>query len=177
MTDPMREALEKMVAEFGAYHYRNCPADTNSGPCECFAGNLLIKAKAALAAQPPANDPGYKWGLDYGKDLLKDINQLAHAAGTGSLHRDMLQRAYREILRLSAQPPAVSQHERGDDDPYDQSRHCKLDACKREGCTRRADMCMSKYPTPPVAAPVADRAAIVEECARAADRWGGLQRI
>jgi hypothetical protein len=39
------------------------------------------------------------WGRDYGRDLLADINQLAHA-GTDALTRDCLQRAYAEILRL-----------------------------------------------------------------------------
>jgi len=40
------------------------------------------------------------WGRDYGKDLLEDINQLAHYRGTGCIHRDCLQRAHREIRRL-----------------------------------------------------------------------------
>jgi hypothetical protein len=61
-------------------------------------------AQCAPDSEPSPNDPNYKWGMDYGKDLLKDISQLAHAAGTGALHRDMLQRAYREIKRLSALP-------------------------------------------------------------------------
>lgn len=46
----------------------------------------------------------FKWGEDYGKDLLIDINQLAHAAGTGALYRDVLQRAYKEIFRARAMP-------------------------------------------------------------------------
>jgi len=47
------------------------------------------------------HDPGpYRWGAEYGKDLLRDINALAHATGTGALTRDCLQRAYKEISRL-----------------------------------------------------------------------------
>lgn len=42
----------------------------------------------------------FRWGEHYGKDLLTDINQLAHAKGTGALFRDALQRAYAEIVRL-----------------------------------------------------------------------------
>ena len=45
----------------------------------------------------------FKWGTDYGKDLLVDLNQLAHAAGTGPLHRDAFQRAYAEVASLSRQ--------------------------------------------------------------------------
>jgi len=37
-------------------------------------------------------------------------------------------------------------------EPYDPSEHCSLDACKREGCTRLADQCLSRHPTPPVCA-------------------------
>lgn len=42
----------------------------------------------------------YLFGRDYGRDLLTDINQLAHAAGTNCLIRDCLQRAHKEIARL-----------------------------------------------------------------------------
>ena len=45
----MREALEKMVAEFSDYHYDQCPADMRSGPCECYAGIIISRARAALA--------------------------------------------------------------------------------------------------------------------------------
>ena len=45
------------------------------------------------------------WGRDYGKDLLADINQLAHSRGTDCLMRDCLQRAYSEISRLRKQGP------------------------------------------------------------------------
>lgn len=45
----------------------------------------------------------FKWGTDYGKDLLADLNALAHAQGTGALFRDALTRAYSEITRLRKQ--------------------------------------------------------------------------
>ena len=45
----------------------------------------------------------FKWGEHYGKDLLVDLNQLAHARGTGALFRDALTRAYSEIVRLRKQ--------------------------------------------------------------------------
>jgi hypothetical protein len=51
-------------------------------------------------------DADYKWGVDYGNDLLKDINQLAHAKGTGTIYRDVLQRSYIAISRLRASPLA-----------------------------------------------------------------------
>ena len=41
-SDPVREALRRMISEFGDEHYHTCPADDRSGPCNCFAG-LLIK--------------------------------------------------------------------------------------------------------------------------------------
>lgn len=44
----------------------------------------------------------FKWGEHYGKDILVDLNQLAHAKGTGALFRDVMQRAYSEISRLRA---------------------------------------------------------------------------
>lgn len=50
--DPVREMLRRMVAEFHDYHYHGCPADNDSGPCNCFAGALLVRAGAALSAQP-----------------------------------------------------------------------------------------------------------------------------
>ncbi len=47
--DPVREMLRRMVAEFCDYHYGTCPADlTNEGKCDCFAGALLIQARATL---------------------------------------------------------------------------------------------------------------------------------
>lgn len=49
-TDPIREMLRRMVAEFCDYHYGTCPADhTDGAQCNCFAGALLIKARAALS--------------------------------------------------------------------------------------------------------------------------------
>lgn len=42
----------------------------------------------------------YIWGRDYGKDLLRDLNKMAHTQGVGALTRDLLQRAYSEIVRL-----------------------------------------------------------------------------
>lgn len=41
----------------------------------------------------------YQWGCHYGKDLLVDINQMAHSKGTDAVTRDLLQRAYSEIAR------------------------------------------------------------------------------
>lgn len=44
--------------------------------------------------------PGaFKWGEDYGKDLLTDLNQLAHEKGTDAVRRDAFQRAYKTISR------------------------------------------------------------------------------
>lgn len=40
------------------------------------------------------------WGRDYGKNLLADINQLAHSPGMDVITRDCLKRAYKEISRL-----------------------------------------------------------------------------
>lgn len=47
--DPTREMLRRMVAEFCDYHYGTCPADIGSGECNCFAGALLIQARATLS--------------------------------------------------------------------------------------------------------------------------------
>lgn len=49
-------------------------------------------------AAPEPKD--WYWGRDYNKDLLADINAMAHWRGTDCLTRDILQRAYSEILRL-----------------------------------------------------------------------------
>lgn len=41
-TDLVVEALRRMLAEFGDHcHYYECPANED-GPCDCFAGNLVI---------------------------------------------------------------------------------------------------------------------------------------
>lgn len=55
------------------------------------------------------------WGRDYGKDLLADLNQLAHTRGTDCVMRDCLQRAYSELARLreelnDAQADALRMH-------------------------------------------------------------------
>jgi len=47
--DPIREALRRMLAEFGGDHYYTCPADDGSGPCNCFAGHLIKDCFAALS--------------------------------------------------------------------------------------------------------------------------------
>lgn len=58
------------------------------------------------------NDPrvkrSYLWGVDYGKDILRDLNEMAHTAGVGAIERDLLQRAFREITRLRAASAALS---------------------------------------------------------------------
>lgn len=48
LADPVKEALRRMIHEFGDEHYHTCPADDDSGPCECFAGHLLNDARRAL---------------------------------------------------------------------------------------------------------------------------------
>ena len=59
----------------------------------------------------------WSWGLDYGRDLLTDINKCAHAAGTSAITRDCLRRAYREISRLqkATSPEPVAEKESEDD--------------------------------------------------------------
>lgn len=58
------------------------------------------------------NDPrerrSYHWGVDYGKDLLRDINEMAHTAGVGAIEQDILKRAFREIKELRATRPDSS---------------------------------------------------------------------
>ena len=39
-------------AEFGDEHYHTCPADNDSGPCDCFAGHLLTDARLVIEAAP-----------------------------------------------------------------------------------------------------------------------------
>lgn len=50
------------------------------------------------------NDPreqrSYHWGVDYGKDILRDLNEMAHTAGIGAIEQDILKRAFREITQL-----------------------------------------------------------------------------
>lgn len=46
--DPIREALRRMLAEFGDEHYHLCPANFDGGVCDCFAGALIVQATAAL---------------------------------------------------------------------------------------------------------------------------------
>lgn len=53
-SDPVREALRRMLAEFGDQHSHTCPADNDSGPCDCFAGHLTKDALATLTASPDA---------------------------------------------------------------------------------------------------------------------------
>jgi hypothetical protein len=48
--DPVLEMLRRMIAEFADEHYHTCPADNDSGPCDCFAGHLLTEARLAFEA-------------------------------------------------------------------------------------------------------------------------------
>lgn len=49
LSDPVQEALRRMIAEFGGEpHYHTCPADSDSGPCDCFAGHLLVDVRRTL---------------------------------------------------------------------------------------------------------------------------------
>lgn len=50
--------------------------------------------------QHDPDDGSYIWGRDYGRDILRDLNKMAHTHGVGALTRDLLQRAYSEIVRL-----------------------------------------------------------------------------
>jgi hypothetical protein len=49
-SDPVIEALRRMIHEFGDEHYHTCPADNDSGPCDCFAGHLLNDARRVIDA-------------------------------------------------------------------------------------------------------------------------------
>jgi len=51
--DPIKEALRRMIAEFGDYHYHTCPADNDTGLCDCFAGHLLNDARRAIDLSSP----------------------------------------------------------------------------------------------------------------------------
>ena len=50
LLDPVQEQLRRMLHEFANEHYHTCPSDNDSGPCDCFAGHLIVKARAALEA-------------------------------------------------------------------------------------------------------------------------------
>ena len=50
LRDPVQEQLRRMLHEFGDEHYYTCPADNDSGPCDCFAGFLISRARAILEA-------------------------------------------------------------------------------------------------------------------------------
>lgn len=42
----------------------------------------------------------------------------------------------------------IAFEENDDEEPYDPSAHCPLDACRHEGCTRLKEMCLSRRPCP-----------------------------
>jgi len=50
LLDPVQEQLRRMLHEFGDEHYHTCPANNDSGPCKCFAGQLIVRARATLEA-------------------------------------------------------------------------------------------------------------------------------
>lgn len=50
LVDPVQEQLRRMLHEFGDEHYHTCPADNDSGPCGCFAGHLIVRARETLKA-------------------------------------------------------------------------------------------------------------------------------
>lgn len=53
-TDPVREMLRRMVAEFCDYHYGTCAADLSlTAKCDCFAGALLVDAISTLRQGEP----------------------------------------------------------------------------------------------------------------------------
>lgn len=61
LADPVHEALRRMIAEFGDQHYHACPADNDSGPCECFAGHVVTDATRVLMTAMQGDvrgDPG-----------------------------------------------------------------------------------------------------------------------
>jgi len=67
LLDPVQEQLRRMLHEFGDEHYHTCPADNDSGPCECFAGHLIVRARAVLeaAVNQKSEAPGYIQYTDY----------------------------------------------------------------------------------------------------------------
>ena len=54
--DPIREMLRRMLAEFGDQHYHTCPAYNDSRSCDCFAGHLVVSARAVLETKPAKQD-------------------------------------------------------------------------------------------------------------------------
>lgn len=71
----------------------------NSGEC-ITAGDVRAARNAFGILHAPKRS--YSWGTDYGKDILRDLNEMAHMAGVGAVERDLLQRAFKEIKRLRA---------------------------------------------------------------------------
>lgn len=45
-------------------------------------------------------EPNWLWCRDYGQDLLRDINQLAHSGFVDPIAQDCFKRCFREIRRL-----------------------------------------------------------------------------
>lgn len=103
------KALSAAVAVAISDDRSPAPATTGEG-----ADSVAVALKRAheLIDAVEAADPDYSWTLDYGKDLLKDINQTIHRGGTHALAQDCLKRCHREIRRLrnatEAQSPAES---------------------------------------------------------------------
>ncbi len=125
---------------------------------------------AILAGTPALDDPLYMFGLDYGKDLLKDINQLAHTAGTSALHRDLLQRAYREIKRLASTPaPSVDSFSDMLWKWFD-DRDVELRQERRDGLTADDFRTMLDEHEAALETPSVDRAAVIEACAKVPER-------
>ena len=60
LVDPVTEMLRRMIAEFADEHYHTCPADNDSGPCDCFAGLLLVEARQALETAVSQSSPERK---------------------------------------------------------------------------------------------------------------------
>jgi hypothetical protein len=90
-----------------------------------------------------------KFGEDWGPDdaaqavgMRKTLQWIADQRWNEDADLDdICTRADRE---LASQPPAAPVEE------HDPSQYCDLDACKREGCTHRAERCLSKQKTAPV---------------------------
>lgn len=61
-----------------------------------------LTAAAKVRESEEAKSDQFPWATEYGKDLLTDLNRLAHARGTDSVRRDAFQRAFSAINKLEA---------------------------------------------------------------------------
>jgi hypothetical protein len=167
--EPLREAIARILDPY-AMGEKDTPDYAYDYPLR--KADALAKADAIMALAPPAVDRAAATGIREalaaiikmdddalsangksganlnGYGLVDLFDHIDHPFGSGK-HKQQPCRSNQLEMAMADARAALAQLPAGvDRTGYDPSEHCAIYECKKEGCQRSAETCLSKRPAP-----------------------------